>query len=297
MAKTNESIWKRWDVMALLFIVVVVLVAAGGYAAYGAISPVQESTEPGLTVQVGDQINVNYIGMFENGMVFDTSIQSVAENDTLYPKSLSFSAKSPYNPLNFTVGEGQMIAGFDQGVVGMGINQTKVITILPEDAYGYSNDELILTKNLIEAYPVFEWTSNSTTFQDIYHVPAISGTTVENKEYGWNMTVYSVDSISGDILMKNEPMVGEVIQIYDAWDSIVISVDSSANQGIGEIIVKHLLYSEDGGNIAGFDSNGPFLITDVDPTAGTVTIDYNREVVGKTLVFKITIVSIVPVLP
>ena len=140
MAKEDESIWKRWDVMILLFIVVIALVGAGAYATYGAMSTIQESTEPGLTVLVGDQITVDYIGMFEDGTVFDTSIMSVAGNNTLYPKSLSFSATAPFNPLGFTVGEGQMIAGFDQGVVGMGINQTKVITISPEDAYGFSNE-------------------------------------------------------------------------------------------------------------------------------------------------------------
>lgn len=294
MAKIDESIWKRWDVMILLFIVVIALVGAGAYAAYGAMSTIQESTEPGQTVHVGDQINVDYIGMFEDGTVFDTSIQSVAENNTLYPKSLSFSATAPFNPLGFTVGEGQMIEGFDRGVVGMGVNQTKVITINPDEAYGYSIEERIMTRDLSETFPVFEWITNYTSFEDTYSIPAVLGTTVVNSNYGWNMTVYFVDPTSEDILMKNEPMVGEIIQLYDGWDSIVVSVDSSANQGTGEIVVKHLLYPEDEGNIMSSDSYGQFFITDVDLTSGTMTLDYNREVVGKTLIFKITIVSIVP---
>ena len=294
MAKADESIWKRLDVMILLFIIVIALVGAGAYAAYGTMSTIQESTEPGLIVHVGDQISVNYIGMFEDGTVFDTSIQSVAENNTLYPKSLSFSATAPFSPLEFTVGEGQMIEGFDRGVVGMGVNQTKVITIPSDKAYGDINEDMILTRDLSESLPVFEWITNSTSFEDTYSVPAILGTTVINTNYGWNMTVYFIDSSSGDILMKNEPMVGEIIQLYYGWSSRVVSVDSAANQGTGEIVVKHLLYPEDEGNIMSADQYGPFLITDVDLTAGTMTLDYNREVVGKTLTFKITIVSIVP---
>ena len=297
MAKADESIWKRWDVMILLFIVVIALVGAGAYAAYGAMSTIQEPTEQGLTVTVGDQISVNYIGMFEDGTVFDTSIQSVAENNTLYPKSLSFSATAPFSPLGFTVGEGQMIEGFDRGVIGMAINQTKVITLTPEEAYGYSNEDMILTRDLSESFPVFEWITNSTSFEDTYSVPAIMGTTVVNNNYDWNMTIYFIDSDSGDILMKNDPMVGEIIQIYDGWDSIVVSVDSSANQGTGEIIIKHLLYPEDEGNLMSADQYGQFLITDVDLTAGTMTVDYNREVTGKTLIFKITVVSIAPEQP
>ena len=155
MAKIDESIWKRWDVMILLFIVVIALVGAGGYAAYGAMSTIQGSTEPGLVVHVGDQISVDYIGMFEDGTVFDTSIQSVAENNTLYPKSLSFSATAPFSPLDFTVGAGQMIQGFDRGVVGMGVNQTKVITLSPDEAYGETNEDMILTTNLSESFPVY----------------------------------------------------------------------------------------------------------------------------------------------
>ena len=94
MAK--DSIWKQWEIMALLFIVVAALVIGGGYAAYGAFSTSQSPVDSGPTVQLGDTVYVDYIGMFENGRVFDTSIQSVAENDTLYPKSLSFSSQAPF---------------------------------------------------------------------------------------------------------------------------------------------------------------------------------------------------------
>jgi FKBP-type peptidyl-prolyl cis-trans isomerase 2 len=38
--------------------------------------------------------------------------------------------------LSFTVGAGQMIAGFDKGVVGMKVGETKTVTLPPKDAYG-----------------------------------------------------------------------------------------------------------------------------------------------------------------
>ena len=87
MAKADESIWKRWDVMILLFIVVIALVGAGAYAAYGAMSTIQESTEPGLTVHVGDQITVEYIWQVLDGSVFLKDIQNVAENNKHYPNN------------------------------------------------------------------------------------------------------------------------------------------------------------------------------------------------------------------
>ena len=82
------------------------------------------------TVQAGDTVSVNYIGKLENGTIFDTSYAEVAKNAGI------FSAQRPYEPLNFTAGAGQMIPGFDKGVLGMKKGEQKVLTILPEDAYG-----------------------------------------------------------------------------------------------------------------------------------------------------------------
>ena len=290
----NDSIWKKWEIMALLFIVVAALVVAGGYAAYGALSTTQYPVESGLTVQIGDQISVNYTGMFEDGTVFDTSIQSIAENHTLYPKSLSFSSTAPFNPLSFTVGEGQMIKGFDNGVVGMGINQTKVLTIPVEEAYGSPNEDLIETRSLTQTIPIYDWLTNYSSFQNIYQVEPIVGTTVSSNVFGWNMTVFYIDTVSNHIMLKHNPMIGEIISIDNTWNSKVISIDTSANNGTGEIVITHLLSSEDAGEISGNDAGGQYVVTDVDQNAGTFTVDYNREVVGKTLVFKITVVSIVP---
>ena len=290
----NDSIWKRWEFMAIAFIVVVALVIAGGYAAYGALSTTHDPVESGLTVQIGDQISVDYVGMFEDGTVFDTSLQSVAENHTLYPKSLSFSSTAPFNPLSFTVGEGQTIQGFDNGVVGMGINQTRMLTIPTEEAYGYANEDLIETRSLTQTVPIYDWLTNYSAFQEIYQVEPIVGTTVESNAYGWNMTVFYIDPVSQHIMLKHNPMVGEIVSIDGNWNSKVISIDTNVNNGTGEIVIKHLLSSEDEGELSGIDQIGQFLITDVNLSEGTYTADYNKEVVGKTLVFKITVVSIIP---
>ncbi len=93
------------------------------------------------TVVTGDQIEVSYVGSFTNGTVFDSSARDG-------------------RPLNFTVGAGQVIAGFDQAVVGMGVNQSKTVTLPPAEAYGAVNPSLfihvptnVLTKDL-NATPV-----------------------------------------------------------------------------------------------------------------------------------------------
>ncbi len=76
-------------------------------------------------VAKGDNISVYYTGKLTNGTVFDTNVGKA--------------------PLNFTVGAGQMIAGFDQGVIGMKLNQNKTLTLSPSQAYGNVNPSLIIT--------------------------------------------------------------------------------------------------------------------------------------------------------
>ena len=74
-------------------------------------------------VKKGDTIQVHYKGtLSENGMLFDTS--------------------EGRPPLEFTVGEGMVIFGFDNGVLGMNVGETKMLQIPHLEAYGEVNDQL-----------------------------------------------------------------------------------------------------------------------------------------------------------
>lgn len=90
-------------------------------------------------VKEGDQVSVDYTGRLENGTVFDTSVKDVANKNGVY------NPNRDYQPIEFTVGAGQMIKGFDSGVVGMAVGEGKTLTLPPEDAYGVHRDEVIQT--------------------------------------------------------------------------------------------------------------------------------------------------------
>jgi len=75
-------------------------------------------------VKDGDTVKVHYTGTLEDGTQFDSSVGR--------------------DPIEFVVGSGQMIGGFDKGVVGMKVGEKKTITLTPEDAYGYPSDERIM---------------------------------------------------------------------------------------------------------------------------------------------------------
>jgi FKBP-type peptidyl-prolyl cis-trans isomerase 2 len=294
MVQYDRSFWSRWEVIVLVFIVIVSLIIAGGYVTYNVISTSHSSAASGATVEIGDSVSVDYIGQFEDGTVFDTSIQSVAHNDTMYPKSLAFKTRETYSPLTFTVGQGQMISGFDNGVLGMRSNQTKILTITPEEGYGYPDESLILTKSLTVSVPIFEWIGNSTTFSETYFLLPSVGTNVKNTVYGWNMTVYHIDPITDQVLVKNNPCIGETIQTSEGgWYSNVVSIDTSANKGAGEIVISHQIGYEDVRSRMFVDNQQrQFMITDFNPLSGTFMVDYNSEHVGRTLIFKVTLRSI-----
>ena len=91
-------------------------------------------------VKVGDTIAVNYTGALVDGTVFDSNVD---------PK---FGHAG--QPLVFTVGAGQMIPGFDKGVVGMKVGEKKTLTLLPEDAYGTAGRPPVIPANATLVFDV-----------------------------------------------------------------------------------------------------------------------------------------------
>jgi len=77
------------------------------------------------TVATGCTVDVHYTGKLDDGTVFDSSLER--------------------EPINFVVGEGQVIAGFEQAVLGMQVGESKNISLTPAEAYGDYDDDLVYT--------------------------------------------------------------------------------------------------------------------------------------------------------
>jgi len=75
-------------------------------------------------VKSGDKVKVHYHGRLNNGETFDKS--------------------EGREPLEFEVGSGMVIKGFDDGVTGMSVGEKKTITIPFNEAYGPKNPEMII---------------------------------------------------------------------------------------------------------------------------------------------------------
>ncbi|WP_158837767.1 FKBP-type peptidyl-prolyl cis-trans isomerase [Polaribacter sp. L3A8] len=78
-------------------------------------------------VKENNTVKVHYTGKLADGQIFDTS--------------------EGKEPIEFVLGQGQLISGFEQGLIDMKVNEKKTITIAKEEAYGEVNDQLIQEVN------------------------------------------------------------------------------------------------------------------------------------------------------
>jgi peptidylprolyl isomerase len=74
-------------------------------------------------VSEGDQVRVNYVGRFADGSIFDSS--------------------EGHDPLEFTVGAGQVIEGFEQAVIGLKAGESRKVVVDPKDGYGEHLPEMV----------------------------------------------------------------------------------------------------------------------------------------------------------
>ncbi|WP_318344975.1 FKBP-type peptidyl-prolyl cis-trans isomerase [Flagellimonas baculiformis] len=73
-------------------------------------------------VKENDTVKVHYTGKLVNGQVFDSSLER--------------------EPMEVALGQGQLIPGFEKGLIDMAVNEKKTITIDKQDAYGEVNEQL-----------------------------------------------------------------------------------------------------------------------------------------------------------
>lgn len=83
---------------------------------------------------VGDMVSLEYIGYLEDDTLFDSSILGWREMN-ITPEA-DFDDFDATKPIEFRVGSGEVIKGFDEGAKGMAIGEERVIEIPPEEAYG-----------------------------------------------------------------------------------------------------------------------------------------------------------------
>jgi len=106
--------------MNIVLAVVICLILAGVFI-FISLNNKKENMSEIIVAKMGDTVSMNYTGRLEDGAVFDSNVD---------PR---FGHVAPFE---FTLGAGQVIAGWDKGIAGMKVGEKKTLIIPPEDAYG-----------------------------------------------------------------------------------------------------------------------------------------------------------------
>lgn len=291
----------------LLFVVpaaAVLLLASCGKSAETPGTPSADTssskTAEARVVKGGDTVAVDYVGKLEDGTLFDTSVKSEAE------KAGKLNAGRDYSPLLFTVGAGQMIKGFDAGVVGMKVGEKKTLKIAPQDAYGTGGTEEVVPKKALE--DKFTETVSREKYQDTFTVN-VPETTFKDQgreipKVGETITAGGVSAKvekieNGNVTLQVEnrqnPFYGKKLAVglegefegnkvkitkLDA-KNVTLEVDNRNNPFYGKKLAVGL---------SGIYSGERFTVKKIDKD--TVTLERAHELSGKTLIFDVELKEI-----
>jgi FKBP-type peptidyl-prolyl cis-trans isomerase 2 len=288
-------------ILAIIVVALLITSTVGAYAVLFA--------GPAKGLEAGDLAKVDYIGQFADGRVFDTSMWEVASDDDKYPKSLFFKLRgneTKYSPIEFKVGGYTMIPGFDQGVRGMKVGETRTFNVSIAQGYGEMNPDLKRTVQLEETLPL-QTTMDKATFIATFGEEPASMKSVKHALLGINATVLSYTNDRVTVLYAGNH-VGDTATVmsYDqrgakGWTTEVTNMTSSS------ITVRHHLTEDDSFMVRGFDKVGlsytnpstrrsevknDFYVDEVDEDAGTFVMNYNSETTGRVLTFTVTLRSV-----
>lgn len=221
--------------------------------------------ESNIAAGEGDIVEVNYIGSFINGTIFDTSYKDVAIENNIYDPARR------YPPLKFKVGAGQVISGFDDAVIGMKIGEEKTVKIPPTLGYGRWDPKLVEYVNRTQKSPRIQ---NVTLekFLSVVGKQPDAGMNFTIPEISWPITVMGVRN--NTVTIMHNPSGNEILE----------TILGNATVGFTD---KEIIITVNPG--VGMNYNG-LRVIGVNET--TITVDMNHELAGKTLIFKIKVENI-----
>lgn len=127
----------------------------------------------------GNTVKVHYTGKLDDGTIFDTSVER--------------------EPLEFTIGAGQIIPGFEEAVRRMQVGQVKTVTIPADEAYGPHNEDMVL---VVERDKLPE------------NLNPVVGQRLQKQQENGNMDVVVVTDFSDTTITldANHPLAGKALK-------------------------------------------------------------------------------------
>ncbi|WP_251342311.1 FKBP-type peptidyl-prolyl cis-trans isomerase [Haloplanus halophilus] len=92
-----------------------------------------------MAISTGDSVTIAYTGRLDDGTVFDTTDESVAEEAGLREEQ----PERDFGPLTVEVGAGNLIEGMEEGLLGLEEGDSETITVPPQEAYGEAEGDSV----------------------------------------------------------------------------------------------------------------------------------------------------------
>lgn len=128
--------------------------------------------------KLGDKVSVHYTGRLADGSIFDSTVGE--------------------EPMVFTLGEDELIEGFEEGILNMSVGEKKTVVLAPDKAYGERDEEMLIEVPLTEMPADFEFAvGDELELTDEEDEPMVA-------------TVYQINEDSV-ILDGNPPLAGETL--------------------------------------------------------------------------------------
>ena len=130
------------------------------------------------TAKNGDKVVVQYIGKLEDGTIFDTTVGQ--------------------DPFEFTIGENEVIPGFEEAIIGMEEGERKVVIVKPDKAFGEKREDYIVKVSKDVLPPDLEVTE---------------GMTLKLSQEGINPIPVKVTQVGDDFIVidANHPLAGHTL--------------------------------------------------------------------------------------
>jgi len=250
-----------------------------------------------VRVEEDDMVAFHVSGYLEDGRMFLTTERGLALDDSV-EKSYGFtinptkdSAGLPiYLPFEIKIGDIARYGlpeRFDDNLLGSRVGDRLTFTLTSAQAYGSADVDDIWTIDSEVSLDATQ-TTGITEFIGDYGaepVPGLTGTHVK-----WDMP-FEVTGVKESIVTYELiPQKGDILSTRGCndlkceFDSSVSYIDTTANEGVGVIIIEHLATPGD------LVDNGAGVVTNV--TASEITVDFNDERAGDDITFDVTILQI-----
>jgi len=272
-------------------------------------------------VEPGDIVEINYIAWEkDSGVVFETSIK----DDANVTKETELDDSHKYRPMKITVkaanpapGTIRTLPGLEDALIGMKVGEEKIVEIPPEKGYGYPDKNQIKKIKRNEEIPRYMKVRtvekmDYQTLKGIVKGDIKVGNTVELVGW-WDVDILSIEN--GKVEIRHHPIMDKVVQTnygpYKVTEITedVINLEFALKEGekfntgsfkaiVSKIEDEKVLIKLDYRVGEGVRNTLPEcsecftfgVVTEV--TDEYITVDFNFPLKGKTVVFKVKIVSI-----